>query len=165
MDKIHYSIYSEQIECTHSYSWKPHKNDTVDVSSSAYHSMSKWANQCKRSFQGNENEADDRSGSGHCLKCGWNIPVEYSWPNRCGIPTVPIATGSVKPMSKSATAKLISKNEVRFSLSRWDQKMYTVKVLAVRMRSDSNAAILNITIAVVLAISVNHCTRYNSIFR
>ena len=77
MDKIHYSIYSEQSECTHSYSWKPHKNDTVDVSSSAYHSMSKWANQCKRSFQGNENEADDRSGSEHCLKCGWNIPVEF----------------------------------------------------------------------------------------
>ena len=52
-----------------------HKNDTVDVSSSAYHSMSKWANQCKRSFQGNENEADDRSGNEHCLKCGGNIPV------------------------------------------------------------------------------------------
>ena len=82
-----------------------------------------------------------------------------------GIPTVPIATGSVKPMSKSATAKLISKNEVRFSLFRWDQKMYTVKALAVRMRSDSNAAILHITIAAVLAISQNHCTRYNSIFR
>ena len=163
MGKIHYSIYSEQSECTHSYSWKPHKNDTVDVSSSAYHSMSKCANQCKRSFHGNENEADDRNGNENCFKCGWSIPVEYSWPNRCGIPTVPIATGSVKPMSKSATGKLISKNEVRFSLFRWDQKTYTVKVLAVRMRSDSNAAILNITIAVVLAISVNHCTRYNSI--
>ena len=36
MDKIHYSIYSEQSECTHSYSWKPCKNETVDVSSSAY---------------------------------------------------------------------------------------------------------------------------------
>ena len=84
-----------------------------------------------------------------------------------GIPTVPIATGSVKPMSKSATAKLVNKNEVRFSLFRWDQKMYTctVKVLAVRMRSDWNAAILHITIAAVLAISLNHCTRYNSIFR
>ena len=45
MDKIYYSIYSEQSECTHSYSWKPCKNDTVDVSSSAYHSMSQWANQ------------------------------------------------------------------------------------------------------------------------
>ena len=43
--------------------------------------------------------------------------------------------------------------------------MYTVKVLAVRVRSDSNAAILHITIAVVLTISVNHCARYNSIFR
>ena len=75
MDKIHYSIDSEQIECTHSYSWKTHKNDTVDVSSSAYHSMSKWANQCKRSFQGSESEADDGSGSEHGLKCGGNIPV------------------------------------------------------------------------------------------
>ena len=33
--------------------------------------------------------------------------------------------------------------------------MYTVKVLAVRMRSDSDAAILHITIAVVLAIAHN----------
>ena len=75
MDKIHYSIYSKQSECTHSYSWKPHKNDTVDVSSSAYHLMSKWANQCKSSFQGNESEADHGSGSEHGLKCGRNIPV------------------------------------------------------------------------------------------
>ena len=44
--------------------------------------------------------------------------------------------------------------------------MYTVEpALAVRMRSDSNAAILHITIAVVLAISVNHCTRYNYFIR
>ena len=60
---------------THSYSWKPCKNDTVDVSSSAYHSMSKWANQYANVRC--ENEADDRSGSEHCLKCGWNIPVEF----------------------------------------------------------------------------------------
>ena len=33
--------------------------------------------------------------------------------------------------------------------------MYTVKVLAVRIRSDSNAEILHITIAVVLAIAHN----------
>ena len=44
--------------------------------------------------------------------------------------------------------------------------MYTGEpVLAVRMRSDSNVAILHITIAVVLAISVNHCTRYNYFIR
>ena len=44
--------------------------------------------------------------------------------------------------------------------------MYTVEpVLTVRMMSDSNAAILHITIAVVLAISVNHCTRYNYVIR
>ena len=33
--------------------------------------------------------------------------------------------------------------------------MYTVKVLAVRIRSDSSAEILHITIAVVLAIAHN----------
>ena len=97
MGKIHYSIYSEQRECTQSYSCKPRKNNTVDIRSSDCHSMSKWANQCKRSFQENENEADDvQKWQRTWLEMRWkHSRTEYSWPNHCkknGIPYVPIAT-------------------------------------------------------------------------
>ena len=79
--------------------------------------MSKWANQCKRSFQENENEADDvQKWQRTWLEMRWkHFRTEYSRPNRCKKVVFHmfrlwyVPTGSVKPMSKSATAKLICK--------------------------------------------------------
>ena len=65
---------------------------------------------------------------------------------------VPVDIGSVNPTSKSATAKFISRREVRFSLLRCFQNTNMVKMLPTIMKKDSKRVAQKITIIAVLDI-------------
>ena len=62
----------------------------------------------------------------------------------------PIEISSVNPTSRSATAKLIRRKEVRFSLLRCFQNTNIVKMLPTMMIKDSSMAANKITIIAVL---------------
>jgi len=67
---------------------------------------------------------------------------------------VPNAIGSVNPTSRSATAKLIRRREVHFSLLRFLQNMNMVKKLPTMMIKDSSMAANKSATIVVLYIIV-----------